>query len=155
MIRIQEEDFCLQTEYDAMRRQSGARAGAICMFTGLVRDFGDQSGVESIYLEHYAGMTEKSLQSIIDKARSRWPLEAIRIIHRVGDLSLNEQIVLVGISSAHRDAAFQACQFIMDFLKREAPIWKKEISAESALWVEAKSSDLAKSEKWSDDSKSE
>ncbi|WP_082863322.1 molybdenum cofactor biosynthesis protein MoaE, partial [Oleiphilus sp. HI0080] len=121
--------------------------GAICMFTGLVREFGDQSDVQAIELEHYPGMTEKQLQNIVDQAKQRWPILASCIIHRIGMLKLDEQIVAVAVSSSHREAAFEACSFIMDYLKRDATIWKKEV-AEEAHWVEAKQSDAAKADSW-------
>ena len=124
MIRVQEEDFDVSFEYEALKA-SGADVGAICVFTGLVREFGIREDIRGLYLEHYPGMTEKALEKIVDQAQSRWPLKSVRVIHRVGALRLTDQIVLVGVASAHRDAAFAACQFIMDYLKVDAPSGKK------------------------------
>jgi len=148
MIKIQEQDFDLQEVHAYLRLAAPGKTGAICAFTGLVREFGDQSDVHAIELEHYPGMTEKQLQKIVDQAKQRWPVLASYIVHRVGKLELDDQIVAVAVSSSHRDAAFAACSFIMDYLKRDATIWKKEIGDHSD-WVEAKQSDLAKAQSWS------
>ena len=147
MIRIQTEDFNVGVEYEALRQQ-GATTGAICFFTGLVRDFGDQTGLQGMYLEHYPGMTEKALEKTLEEARSRWPIQAARVIHRVGQLNLTDQIVFVGVASAHREAAFSACEFIMDYLKVSAPFWKKELGAASENWVKSKDSDQSRAERW-------
>ena len=125
MISVQNEDFDFPLEYQQLRERS-LKSGAIVMFVGLVRDFSENTQVSSMTLEHYPGMTEKVLTGIAEKAHQRWPLEGIRIIHRVGELHATDQIVLVGVSSAHRIAAYEASQFIMDILKTEAPFWKKE-----------------------------
>lgn len=138
MISVQREDFNLQTEYEALQR--AGESGAIVTFTGLVRDF---PGSE-FRLEHYPGMTEKVLQRIDADARARWPLSATRIIHRIGALNAGDQIVFVGVSSRHRKSAFDACQFIIDILKTQAPFWKKEGDS----WVEAQDSDSAAADKW-------
>ncbi len=148
MIRIQTEDFSLDAEYQALRNNQTSKTGAICTFTGLVRDFGDAESVEGICLEHYPGMTEKCLQHIIDRAKNRWQLNAVSVIHRVGELALGEQIVFVGVSSAHRKDAFEACEFIMDYLKSEATIWKKEKLKDKTFWVKAKQSDQQSLTKW-------
>lgn len=148
MIRIQQQDFSMSDEYQSLRDRAGSECGAIATFTGLVRDFGDQNGVTAITLEHYEGMTQKCLQSIVDQARSRWALIEVSVIHRVGRLALGDQIVYVGVASAHRKDAFEACQFIMDYLKSEAPIWKKECSESSERWVEAKDSDRKSAQRW-------
>lgn len=149
MIKIQKEDFDTSEIQRYLRDAAPSKTGAICMFTGLVREFGDQSGVQAIELEHYPGMTEKQLKGIVDQAKQRWPILASCVIHRVGVLKLDEQIVAVAVSSSHRDAAFEACSFIMDYLKRDATIWKKEVG-EDARWVEAKKSDMQKADSWKD-----
>jgi len=148
MISVQPQDFDFSKEYDDLRKNS-PQSGAIVMFTGLVRDFSEDQTIKKMTLEHYPGMTENTLQGIADQAKERWPLEAVRIIHRVGDLYAQDQIVLVGVSSAHRAAAYEASQFIMDILKTEAPFWKKETTIaadgeEDQRWVDAKQSDQDK-----------
>ena len=152
MISIQFEDFDFANEYQALR-ESSPQSGAIVMFAGLVRDFSENTHVSSMTLEHYPGMTEKVLQGISEQAYQRWPLDGIRIIHRVGELHATDQIVLVGVSSAHRIAAYEASQFIMDILKTEAPFWKKESTQdqqgdEGERWVDAKSSDSKQAADW-------
>ncbi|MBW0148575.1 molybdenum cofactor biosynthesis protein MoaE [Marinobacter arenosus] len=147
MISIQTEDFDPAAEY-AELRDSGAGTGAIATFTGLVRDSGDMKGVTGLYLEHYPGMTEQVIGNLIETASSRWSVRKARVIHRVGRLALQDQIVFVGVCSAHREDAFAACQFIMDALKTSAPFWKKEITASGEHWVEQKESDVARSKTW-------
>lgn len=147
MIRIQEEDFDISELQTYLRNAVPSKIGAICLFTGLVREFGDQAGVTSIELEHYPGMTEKQLQRIVSQAEEQWPILASCVVHRVGKLALDEQIVAVAVSSSHREAAFEACSFIMDFLKRDATIWKKE-TGEKSDWVAQKESDARKAEQW-------
>ncbi|MCP5162272.1 MAG: molybdopterin synthase catalytic subunit MoaE [Hahellaceae bacterium] len=148
MIRIQHEDFDLQTETNLLRADN-AQTGAICCFTGLVRDFGDKNNLSGLFLEHYPGMTEKSLQHIIEQAHERWPIQKVHVIHRIGQLMLGDQIVFVGVSSAHRQAAFAACEFIMDYLKVQAPFWKKELTQNGeAHWVDAKHSDHHRADRW-------
>ena len=147
MIKVQTEDFDITEIHQYLRDAAPAKTGAICMFTGLVREFGDQSDVRAIELEHYPGMTEKQLKHIVNQAKDRWPILASCIIHRVGELRLDEQIVVVAVSSSHRAAAFEACSFIMDYLKRDATIWKKELG-EKNHWVEAKKSDHQKADAW-------
>lgn len=147
MIRIQTEDFDTSEIQQYLRNAAPAKTGAICMFTGLVREFGDQRDVHAIELEHYPGMTEKQLEKIVDMAKERWPILAACVIHRVGVLELDEQIVAVAVSSSHREAAFEACSFIMDYLKKDATIWKKEIG-DHARWVEPKQSDMDRAESW-------
>jgi len=154
MISVQQQDFDFSKEYDDLRKSS-PQSGAIVMFVGLVRDFSEDHTIKKMTLEHYPGMTENTLQKIVDQAKERWPLEAVRIIHRVGDLYAQDQIVLVGVSSAHRIAAYEASQFIMDILKTEAPFWKKESTVnaegeEDQRWVDAKHSDDQQAEKWSE-----
>lgn len=149
MIRIQEADFNVQDELDKFRKDC-PKIGAICSFTGLVREFGDRTDLTGMFLEHYPGMTEKALQKIIDQAYDRWPIEQVSVIHRVGKLNLSDQIVFVGVSSAHREASFAACEFIMDYLKVDAPFWKKELTSSGENWVEEKSSDQRRAERWKD-----
>ncbi len=146
IVRIQNEDFdsaALQRELAAGRSD----VGAIASFVGLVRDITERP-LEHMILEHYPGMTEKALEAIADKARARWRVLDLAIIHRVGALAPGDQIVLVMIASAHRGDAFAACEFIMDYLKTEAPFWKKETGARGSSWVEARKSDLEAQKKW-------
>ncbi|MDR2213415.1 MAG: molybdopterin synthase catalytic subunit MoaE [Pseudomonadales bacterium] len=146
-IRVQPEDFSQEREVAALRARGGA-VGAIVTFTGLVRDLDGEAAVHGLHLEHYPGMTEKSLRKIALEAAARWPLCDVTIIHRIGVLRGAEQIVFVGVSSAHRQAAFGACEFIMDYLKTSAPFWKKSLREDGEFWVEAKASDAAASERW-------
>lgn len=146
-VRVQEADFSLEGEYQAVI-EGNAGAGAVVSFVGLVRDFNDGRNVTGLKLEHYPGMTEKALNDIVQQASQRWQLQAATVIHRVGQLSLAEQIVLVVVASAHRGDAFDACEFIMDYLKTKAPFWKKETTEEGELWVVAKSADQDKANKW-------
>ena len=146
-IGVQTEDFSLSEEYQALRADN-ISDGAVVTFVGCVRDFNDGSDVKGLYLEHYPGMTEKSLLDIAQDAKQRWPLNRIRIIHRVGQLNLADQIVFVGVTSAHREAAFSGCEFIMDFLKTRAPFWKKETTLDGDKWIEAKTSDEQRADKW-------
>ena len=147
MISIQTDDFDAGAEYEALRG-TGPGTGAIVTFSGLVRDSGDLSGVTGLFLEHYPGMTEQVIQGLIDAAGRRWDVQRARVIHRVGRLALADQIVFVGVCSAHRGDAFAACEFIMDALKTSAPFWKKEITREGEHWVEQKESDVARSRNW-------
>ncbi|WP_323753234.1 molybdenum cofactor biosynthesis protein MoaE [Marinobacter sp.] len=147
MISIQTDDFDVGTEY-ATLRESGTGTGAIATFTGLVRDSGDTQGVSGLFLEHYPGMTEQVIAELIDEASRRWDVRQARVIHRVGKLELQDQIVFVGVCSAHRADAFAACEFIMDALKTSAPFWKKELSETGEHWVEQKASDVARGEAW-------
>lgn len=146
MISVQEEDFSVADEYQLLNSAHGD--GAIVTFVGKVRDLNLGDQVIGLTLEHYPNMTEKALAEIIDQAQTRWSLTHVRVIHRIGTLSIGEQIVFVGVTSAHREAAFQACEFIMDYLKTKAPFWKKEQLIDHARWIEAKSSDAEALEKW-------
>jgi molybdopterin synthase catalytic subunit len=146
-IKVQQEDFNLQQEYQKVLNNESV-SGAVVTFTGLVREFNDGRNVTGLALEHYPGMTEKSLLQISEQAAQRWQLEAITVIHRVGKLSLGDQIVLVAIASKHRGNAFSACEFVMDYLKTKAPFWKKETTKDGDFWVEAKDSDEAKAKEW-------
>lgn len=147
MIRVQAEDFDPGAE---LARFGGNGAiGGVCMFLGLVRDFmGDGTSVGGMTLEHYPGMTEKQLAAIEAEARKRWPLEDALIIHRYGRLEPGERIVLVATASAHREAAFQSCHFLIDWLKTKAPFWKIEHTAEGDRWVAAKDADDAATKRW-------
>lgn len=147
MIRVQQEDFSLDQEY---RRLTEGRTdiGAVVSFTGLVRDFHDRGSVSRMTLEHYPGMTEKELTRIEAEAHERWPLNGSVIIHRYGPLDPGDQIVLVLTASAHRQAAFEAAAFLMDWLKTNAPFWKLEEGAGKAEWVDARESDDAAAAKW-------
>ncbi len=147
MISVQTHDFSLDDEYQQLRKDS-PRIGAIVTFSGLVRDMLPEAGNTRLFLEHYPGMTEKTLEDIVGQAKQRWEITQARIIHRVGHLACSDQIVFVGISSPHRGEAFSACEFIMDFLKTQAPFWKKEITPQGETWVEAKASDQAKTDSW-------
>lgn len=147
VIRVQEEDFDHNSEYDDLRQRSTS-PGAIVTFTGLVRELSNNQAIVAMELEHYPGMTEKSLQQIIEEAGRRWEFEAVTVIHRVGRLLAGDQIVFVGVSSPHRREAFAACEFIMDFLKTRAPFWKKEYTPGGAHWVEAKDSDSDAASRW-------
>ncbi len=146
IIRVQHEDFdsnALQRELLAGRSD----VGAVATFVGLVRDL-ESDRLEQMELEHYPGMTEKALQSIAERASERWQIVDLAIVHRVGALKPAEQIVLVMVASAHRGDAFAACEFIMDYLKTEAPFWKKETSDRGEIWVEARKSDIFAQKKW-------
>ncbi len=145
-IAVQGEDFDLNEEYQQLAK--GSAAGAVVTFVGKVRDMNLGDNVIGLSLEHYPGMTEKSLSDICDQAEQRWPLLGIRVIHRIGDLDIGDQIVLVGVASAHRSAAFQACEFIMDYLKTQAPFWKKERTTEQTRWVESRDSDVQAASRW-------
>lgn len=151
-VRIQTEDFNVGQELEHLRRDaSGAwdtRVGAVASFIGTVRDMNEGSSVSGLTLEHYPGMTESSIEAIIDQAESRWPLYSVRVLHRVGPMLPADQIVFVGVSSAHREAALEACAFIMDYLKTQAPFWKKESTPEGHRWVDARASDEQALQKW-------
>jgi len=146
-IRVQQADFDLTQELAALRAGDG-RVGAVVSFVGTVRDLNEGSAVSEMELEHYPGMTEKALADIVEQARARWPLLGVLVIHRVGPLKPLDQIVLVACTSAHRGEAFAACEFIMDYLKTDAPFWKKEQTPEGARWVDARASDDSAKRKW-------
>ena len=146
-IRIQESDFDLSAEIAAIRK-GDPRVGAVVSFLGTVRDMNDGSQVKGMTLEHYPGMTEKALQEILDQAKARWDIYQTLVIHRVGPLLPEDQIVLVAVTSAHRGEAFAACEFIMDYLKTAAPFWKKEDTPEGARWVDARVTDEAAMARW-------
>ncbi len=148
-VRVQPEDFDCGAEISTIRRRD-PRIGAIASFIGTVRDLNEGLGVATMTLEHYPGMTEKALASICEQAKARWDLLDTLVIHRVGTLRPTDQIVLVVVASAHRGAAFHACEFIMDYLKTEAPFWKKEATPQGERWVEARSADDKAAARWLD-----
>jgi len=156
MISIQQEDFDLAAEYQALRADA-PNIGAIVTFTGLVRDFNlvesapENTSVQGLFLEHYPGMTEKSLEAIIETAKTRWSIINARVVHRIGAMYPSDQIVFVGVNSAHRGDAFAACEFIMDYLKTQAPFWKKELTKEGERWVESRDTDQQAAERWKAD----
>ncbi len=146
-IRIQTEDFDLGVEVAALRAGDSA-VGAVVSFVGCVRDRNDGSEVSAMELEHYPGMTEAAISASVDEARARFDIRSVRIIHRVGALQPQDQIVLVVVSSAHRGSAFAACEFLMDHLKTTAPFWKKETTPQGTRWVDARLSDDVALARW-------
>lgn len=146
-VRVQTEDFDLSAEIKQLR-QGDARVGAVAAFVGTVRDQNEGAEVSKMTLEHYPGMTEKSLEEIITKAKARWDIYDVLIIHRIGPLDIEDQIVLVAVTSAHRGEAFASCEFVMDYLKTLAPFWKKEDTEHGAKWVDARLSDDQALKKW-------
>ena len=146
-VQIQTQDFNLSNEVEALRANDPS-VGAVASFIGLVRDRNDGLGVSAMELEHYPGMTERAIEAMIDEAHRRFDIRGARVIHRVGPLLPLDQIVLVAVSSSHRGTAFQACEFIMDYLKTQAPFWKKEQTPEGARWVDARVSDDAAAARW-------
>ena len=145
-VSVQVEDFSVAQEYEAL--SSGTDAGAVVTFIGKVRDMNLGDHVTGLHLEHYPGMTEKSLNEICDEAKSRWPLLQLRLIHRIGDLDIGDQVVFVGVSSAHRSASFEACEFVMDYLKTKAPFWKKERTTYGTRWIDSRDSDAKAAQRW-------
>ena len=146
-VSIQTEDFDVSTELAALRR-GDPRVGAVCSFVGTVREHNAGANVASMELEHYPGMTEKSIAAMGEEAFRRFDIFAARVVHRVGVLQPQDQIVLVAVTSAHRGESFQACEFLMDYLKTQAPFWKKEATAGGARWVDARVSDDAALARW-------
>lgn len=146
-ISVQQADFDAGALQQCMRL-AHPQAGALVTFIGQVRDLNDGAQVSAMHLEHYPGMTEKALNNISTQASERWPLSAIEIVHRFGDLKPLDQIVLVMVAAAHRQDAFAACEFVMDYLKTEAPFWKKESTPNGERWVEAKASDDLAKARW-------
>ncbi|MET1114270.1 MAG: molybdenum cofactor biosynthesis protein MoaE [Comamonas sp.] len=146
-VAVQAADFDAGAELAALRARD-ARVGAVCCFVGCVRDRNEGDAVASLELEHYPGMTESSIEAIVDQAIERFGIHGARVIHRVGLLQPLEQIVLVAVSAAHRGASFAACEFIMDYLKTQAPFWKKEQTPNGARWVDARVSDDAALARW-------
>ncbi|MDP1900463.1 MAG: molybdenum cofactor biosynthesis protein MoaE [Rubrivivax sp.] len=146
-VSIQSADFDLGAEVAALRA-GDAGVGAVASFVGTVRDRSDGAGISQMELEHYPGMTERAIEAMIDEALRRFDIRAARVVHRVGVLQPLDQIVLVAVSSAHRGQAFQACEFLMDYLKTQAPFWKKETTPEGARWVDARVADDAALARW-------
>jgi molybdopterin synthase catalytic subunit len=150
-ISVREQDFSLQEEYDQLRNTT---SGAIVTFTGLVREFNSHDGgdrIDELHLQHYPGMTEKLLKEMVAQASERWPIDGVRIIHRVGALAPGDQIVLVAVSSAHREAAFHAASFLMDYLKTRATFWKKTRVGQQQQWLDMKDSDRDAAQRWQQD----
>ena len=149
-IAVQQEDFDLGEEASQLR-SIGNNVGAVCTFSGMVREFQqdtDTDAVDELFLEHYPGMTEKCLREIVDQAFERWPLSGCRVIHRVGALQPGDQIVFVGTASEHRQAAFESAEFIMDYLKTQAPFWKRQTGSSGTEWVEHRDSDEQAAKRW-------
>ena len=146
-VSIRHEDFDLGAEVSALRAGDGG-VGAVATFIGTVRDRSEGRSVASMELEHYPGMTEAAIEAMIDQAFARFDIRAVRVVHRVGELQAREQIVLVAVASAHRGQAFQACEFLMDYLKTSAPFWKKEATDAGARWVDARVADDAALARW-------
>lgn len=146
-VRVQAEDFDVSAELAQMRNRDPG-IGAIASFLGVVRDLNEGDDVAVMELEHYPGMTEKSLLAIVEEALGRWNLMAVTVIHRIGKLAPSDQIVLVAVAGIHRGEAFKACEFIMDYLKTRAPFWKKETTARGERWVEARASDEQAQKRW-------
>ena len=146
-VSIQTQDFDVSAEIAALRRGDPG-VGAVCSFVGTVRDRNDGSAVSAMELEHYPGMTEKAIEDMIDEAFRRFDIRAARVIHRVGPLQVQDQIVLVAVTSSHRGESFQACEFLMDYLKKQAPFWKKETTPEGERWVDARVADDEALKRW-------
>ena len=146
-VSIQAEDFNLNEEIENLRAQD-KRIGAICTFTGTVRDRNDGLNISSMELEHYPGMTEKAIEAMVDEAMARFDIFGARVVHRIGLLQPLDQVVMVAVTSAHRGESFKACEFLMDYLKTQAPFWKKEQTPGGARWVDARVSDDAVLAKW-------
>jgi len=147
MVRIQHELFDVNAEIERLRAND-ARVGAIACFIGVVRDLNEGDRVATMNLEHYPGMTEKALDDIVAQAQARWDVYDILIIHRIGELRPTDPIVLVAVSGAHRGEAFAACEFVMDYLKTDAPFWKKEMTPSGPRWVDARVTDAAARARW-------
>jgi molybdopterin synthase catalytic subunit len=146
-VRIQTGDFDLTEEVDALRREDRG-IGAVAAFLGTVRDADEGRSVQRLELEHYPGMTERAIEAMIDEALRRFPVRAARVVHRVGTLAPSDRIVLVVVAAVHRHAAFQACEFLMDYLKTQAPFWKKEATPDGERWVDARVADDEAAARW-------
>jgi molybdopterin synthase catalytic subunit len=153
-VAIQTGDFDVAAEIAALRRDDPG-VGAVCSFIGTVRDRNDGSAVSAMELEHYPGMTEKAIEQMIDEAFRRFDIRGARVIHRVGPLQLQDQIVLVVVTSSHRGESFRACEFLMDYLKTQAPFWKKESTPEGDRWVDARVADDKALERWGIESRNQ
>ncbi|HET7526212.1 MAG TPA: molybdopterin synthase catalytic subunit MoaE [Burkholderiaceae bacterium] len=146
-VNVQQADFDLAAEVAALRQGDG-QVGAVATFVGTVRDRNDGTPISAMELEHYPGMTERAIDAMINEAARRFDIRGVRVIHRVGALQPGDQIVLVAVTSAHRQHAFEACEFLMDYLKTQAPFWKKETTPEGARWVDARQADDAALARW-------
>ena len=146
-VSIQTDDFDVTAELAALRADD-TRVGAVCAFVGTVREHSGGQAVSMMELEHYPGMTEKAIEAMIDEAQRRFQIYRARVVHRVGPLRLQDQIVLVAVTAAHRGESFRACEFLMDYLKTQAPFWKKEQTPEGARWVDARAADDAALARW-------
>jgi molybdopterin synthase catalytic subunit len=146
-VRIQTQDFDAGAEIAALRR-ANPKVGAVASFIGVCRDTNDGEAVSNMTLEHYPGMTEKALEKIVAEAKGRWKVIDVLVVHRVGELKPADQIVLVAVTGAHRGEAFAACEFVMDYLKTQAPFWKKEQTPQGERWVEARTSDDEAAGRW-------
>ena len=149
-VSVQTEDFDIAAEIDALTA-TDRDIGAVVTFTGLVREMTGAGAISTMELEHYPGMTERALEDIVEQAEARWPLQGVRVIHRYGPLEPGERIVLVVTASRHREAAFEAAAFLMDYLKTKAPFWKKESGAHGATWVDAREADDKATARWERD----
>ncbi|NIP16702.1 MAG: molybdenum cofactor biosynthesis protein MoaE [Pseudomonadales bacterium] len=147
-VRIQEVDFSVAAEWEALRERASGDVGAVASFVGLVRDRDPEAEIQELYLEHYPGMTEASIQKILDETAARWPILDIVVIHRVGSLEPRDQIVFVQAAAAHRPAAFAACEFVMDYLKTDAVLWKRERLKGGERWIEATGDDRRRVARW-------
>jgi len=147
-IRVQQADFSVAAEYESLLARLPAGTGAVASFVGLVREMAGTDDVQTLLLEHYPGMTERSIGGIVDRAGERWPVSDVLVVHRVGELAPNAQIVLVQVASAHRAAAFAACEFIMDYLKTDAIFWKRETTSGGGRWVESTAEDRDRASAW-------
>ncbi len=148
-VRVQREDFDVGAEIAKLRAHD-PRVGAVATFVGVARDTNDGERVATMTLEHYPGMTERALEDIVAQAKRRWNVIDVLVIHRVGELKPLEQIVLVAVTGSHRGEAFAACEFVMDYLKTEAPFWKKESTPAGTRWVEARDADEAARDRWTE-----
>jgi molybdopterin synthase catalytic subunit len=146
-VRVQTDVFDVSAEMLTLRKRN-PKIGAVASFVGVVRDLNDGDSVSTLTLEHYPGMTEKSLEAIVQQAKERWDIYDALIVHRVGTMRPLDQIVLVIVTSAHRGESFEACEFLMDYLKTRAPFWKKEVTPEGERWVDARSSDDVAAKRW-------
>ncbi len=144
-ILITKDDFNIASEYEALKQ---ANVGAVVIFSGVVRDNADKPSLLAMTLEHYPGMTEMEIAAIIEEAKRRWPIAGVRVIHRIGRLLPEENIVFVGVASAHRQPAFDGAAFIMDYLKTKAPFWKKEETEQGIKWVKAREKDADALIRW-------
>ena len=147
-IRIQHADFSVAAEWESLRSRINGRTGAVASFVGLVRDRDQDTTVTGLYLEHYPGMTERSIGKIVTDAQARWPMDDVVVVHRVGHLEPGDQIVFVQVAAGHRSAAFSACEFIMDYLKTDAVLWKREERESEHSWLEASAEDRKRADQW-------